>query len=402
MSYSNSESLPSTSGLNYSQQAVTNYLSRIHAENRNIGFGVCQYTHGQGTSLPYTAYVGGCYSPTQNRIYLAPFAQGNPSKTQWHYIDCTSGQLVAYTHGVTTVSYAYLGGVYHAALDRIYFNPYHQDDQTYWHYVDCKDGTVHSYVGDPTPYGMQYANWGGSYLPSLSRVYFSTYAQWTTGAVNYVDSSGVVQRYMAGALDAYAYQGSCYCPTLDRLYLVPCNITGSTWHYIDGATGLLTGYPRGPVAIVPVAYAGGVYSPVQDRIYFIPFVQTGTWHYIDCRTGDVVTYAAADLLGNRYIGGVYSPVSNRIYLVDNSGAPSANWHYIDCSNDTPTYVAYQHGITGLQANPYQFGVFSPTNNRIYLLPYNAQEPQANWHYIQEYSCTKVSPALMAGPAFNKS
>jgi 3-hydroxy-3-methylglutaryl CoA synthase len=77
------------------------------------------------------------YSPTQNRIYLAPYGQGN--QTNWHYIDCSTGSVIAYAHGVTAVSNAYNGGVYSPTQNRIYLAPYGQGNQTNWHYIDDYD-----------------------------------------------------------------------------------------------------------------------------------------------------------------------------------------------------------------------------------------------------------------------
>jgi len=57
-----------------------------------------------------SAYIGGVYSPTQNRIYLVPSIQSN--QTNWHYIDCDTGVVVAYAHGVTVVVNAYGAGIF--------------------------------------------------------------------------------------------------------------------------------------------------------------------------------------------------------------------------------------------------------------------------------------------------
>ncbi len=100
--------------------------------------------------------------------------------------------------------------------------------------------------------------------------------------------------------------------------------------------------------------------------------------------------------GMNYIGGVYSPVTNRIYMVP-SGTVSSVWHYIDCN--TGSVVPYTHGVSA-GTNAYQSGIYSPTQNRVYFLPY-AQADQPTWHYLQEYSSTKVSTTLMSGGTFNK-
>ena len=116
----------------FSQVKLLEYLKPIHDKNKLITqFGVCQFAHGVA-AVP-GAYRGGVYSPTQNRIYLVPYMQSN--QTNWHYIDCSNGTVVAYAHGVTAVVYAYAGGVYSPTQNRIYLVPCGQSNQTNWHYL---------------------------------------------------------------------------------------------------------------------------------------------------------------------------------------------------------------------------------------------------------------------------
>ena len=141
MSYQTSYKLPSTRADNYNPEQVNGYLSQIHVENRNTGFGVCAYKHGFGTTLSSIDSLGGVYTPTQNRIYFVPTFRSNLST--WLYMDCNTGLMVEYAHGQPTLlQYAYEGGVYSPLQDRIYFCPYKQI--TTWHYVDCKTGIVGS------------------------------------------------------------------------------------------------------------------------------------------------------------------------------------------------------------------------------------------------------------------
>ena len=115
----------------FNYQELTDYLKQIHAKNRYCKFGVCQYTH--GITAINQAYYGGVYSPTQNRIYLAPYNQSD--KTNWHYIDCSTGNVVAYAWGGSAVNGAYMGGVYSPTQNRIYLVPYSQAAQSTWHYI---------------------------------------------------------------------------------------------------------------------------------------------------------------------------------------------------------------------------------------------------------------------------
>ena len=115
-------------------QVVNNFLKKLtplHTENASAVQRVATYTH--GITAASDAYQGGVYSPTQNRIYLVPFAQAN--QINWHYIDCATGSVVSYTHGVTAASGAYLGGVYSPTQNRIYLVPYVQSNQTKWHFI---------------------------------------------------------------------------------------------------------------------------------------------------------------------------------------------------------------------------------------------------------------------------
>jgi len=93
---------------------------------------VVAYAHGVTVA---GTYYGAVYSPTQNRIYLVPFGQS--TQTTWHYIDCNDGSVYAYTHGLTITGFnsAYAGGIYSPTQDRIYFAPFNQADEANWHYI---------------------------------------------------------------------------------------------------------------------------------------------------------------------------------------------------------------------------------------------------------------------------
>jgi hypothetical protein len=241
--------LPSTRLDNYNHTEFVRYLSRIHAKNTKIGFTAGTYAH--GVTAVASAYTGGVYSPTQNRIYMMPTAQAN--QINWHYIDCATGAVVAYAHGVTAVASAYIGGVYSPTQNRIYLMPFAQANQTNWHYIDCATGNVVAY------------------------------------------SHGVTAV-------ASAYHGGVYSPTQNRIYMVPRVQSDQTnWHYIDCATGNVVAYAHG-VTAVATAYAGGVYSPTQNRIYLMPLVQANqtNWHYIqEFSQSEISPSIAANTLFNK-------------------------------------------------------------------------------------------------------
>ena len=164
---------------NYS--GLLEYLRRIHRKNKNIEVGsVVAYTH--GATAVADAYVGGVYSPTQNRIYFVPWAQANQSV--WHYLDCATGSVVAYTHGATAVADAYNGGVYSPTQNRIYFVPTAQANQSVWHYLDCATGSVVAYTHGATAVVSAYG--GGVYSPTQNRIYFVPWAQANQSIWHYI------------------------------------------------------------------------------------------------------------------------------------------------------------------------------------------------------------------------
>lgn len=197
-------------------------------------------------------------------------------------------------------------------------------------------------------------------------------------------------------VSANAYAGGVYSPTQNRIYLIPFGQSNQTqWHYIDcnvdNPNDAIVSYTHG-MSVVSNGYFGGVFSPLNNRIYLIPYGQAtqNTWHYIDCNVNNaanaVVSYTSGVTgANNAYAGGVYSPLQDRIYLVPYGQSTQMTWHYIDCSLDT--VEPYLHGAT-VVANGYQGGVYTPTKNRIYLVPYG-QSTQTNWHYID---CSKDDAA----------
>jgi hypothetical protein len=394
MSYRNTVPLPSVRCNDYNHQNLLSDLTPIHAKNKNSDFRVCAYTHGFGTSLPANSYVGGCYSPTQNRIYLSPYAKA--TTTTWHYIDCNTGSVIAYTAPALIGSQHSM--VYDPFNDRMYLIP--NALASTWAYIDCRTSTVNTFAGIAT---ASFA--GGSYSPKQNKIYLAPFSgselsTWygidcATGTVfSYTNNSGV-------AAEAVAYVGACYSPTQDRIYFTPAaQYLNASWHYVNCSNGSVVAYTHGQSPVGNIT--GGVYSPTQNRIYMPPYLQSisSTWYYINCNTGAVVPYTGASgLPASAYYGGAYSPATNRIYLCPRfSGASQSSiWHYIDCN--TGAVVPYTHEVTTV-ANTYLGMVYSPTQSRIYMVPF-AQAAQSEWHYIQEYVSAEIPPAVAAYPMFNK-
>ena len=115
---------------------LVNYFKNLSISNSGSEVFVQSYSNTSGSSG--AGYIGGVYSPTQNRIYLVPYGQA--TSATWYYIDCNTGLIVGYT-GISLISGAYFGGVYSPTQDRVYFAPFLQGDQSTWNYIDCATGS---------------------------------------------------------------------------------------------------------------------------------------------------------------------------------------------------------------------------------------------------------------------
>lgn len=397
---SSPDKIPNTDFSDFNLFNIQSYIGLIGNQSNEIFASITN-----SLTMQTSAYAGGVYSPTLNRIYLVPYGQSNQST--WHYIDCLSQTLVGYA-APTTVKFAYIGGVYSPDQDRIYFIPYAACNQANWHYINS--------AGNPITYANNvivsiYGYYGGVYSPKQKRIYFVPYAQ----AVNvnnwhYIDcTDGSVITYVSGAsnVSGLAYASGVYSPDQDRIYFVPyLQSTNIYWHYIDCTNGNIVSYVNG-VSAVSQAYLGGVYSPTQNRIYLVPYGQSNQskWHYIDCYKGTVVEYNnTTNAVQNAYVGGVYFPTQNRIYFVPYNQSNQGLWHYIECDvggiTTTSTIRSYSAGV-GLQ-QAFFGGVFSPTDNILYYVPYaNLGSSAVYGVYDLENNVDYVNSTLMSSALFNK-
>jgi len=384
----------------YSQARMQEYISALSARNTLSETGTLPYAHGTGISVS-GSYMGGVFSPFQNRVYGVPYLQANVAT--WHYIDGNTGVVVGYAHGATAVANAYDGGAFSPTQNRIYFAPHAQANRASWHYVDCNTGAVVAYTHGVTAVANAYA--GAVYSPLQNRLYFVPFDQGAQTNWHYVNcATGAVVAYAHGATAvAGAYVGGVYSPTEDRIYLIPNGqASQATWHYINCATGAVVAYTHGVAAVI-YAYYGGVYSPLENRIYMVPADQgpETNWHYINCSTGEVVAYAHGVTILSAFLsydGGAYSPVENKIYFAPSEQATEAAWHGINCA--TGTAFTYTHTGSTAISGAYSGAVFSPVQNRVYFVPF-FQSNQANWHYRYNLAGDRASSSLMGGPMFNK-
>ena len=388
------------------------------------------------------AYAGATYSPIEKRIYLIPalFWQytdaelalvddlGNPLIpeqlpvcTHWHYIDCVTGVLMAYEHGLNLDEFiitphghpSYAGGSYSPIQNKIYFLPFMQTVMSNWHGIDCNDGTVFSYqpnidfnelafpLGTPkTSEGQQPFYFGGGYSPTQDRIYLAPFLQ-------------------AQFMTVMAYSESEF------------NLL--KWHYIDCTTETVGSYDHGLPWLeggsetVTEGYSGpdwpmyqyvfSTYSPMENKIYFNLLAGTPGIrgiHYVDCNTGLVGMHLIerGDVESETYVpyfvffmvsAPVYSPLQNRIHFFRNVEIQETIGEgenteiitvykkcYIDCTTGETVY----YPATLMNTPTTSF--YSPLNNRFYFSIYNQDNVL---YYLQEYSAATIPPQLAAHSMF---
>ena len=336
-------------------------------DSKTIATTLGNYLH--GATVGDDAYYDGIYSPLNNRIYLIPYNQCD--ETNWHYIDCDTGDVVAYEHGATVINYGYRGGVYNKNQKRIYLVPFAQAPETNWHYIDCDTGDVVAYEHGITTILSSTAYSGGEYDEINNRIYFAPYNQgpYNWHYVDCSDNSVIAYNTILCTAGANAYLDAVFSPNENKIYFVPNDQADETnWHYINLINGNVVSYAHG-ATVVNYAYESAVFSPYQNRIYFVPRNQSTetNWHYIDCDNGNIVSYAhGATVVSNGYNKGYYESESNRIYFSPSGQSDDTNWHYIDC--DTGNVVAYAHGGT-ISNSAFSGIVKSPKENKLYLVPY---------------------------------
>jgi len=353
-------------------------------------YGPIAYPQNSGVPLVPGAHQGGARCPGNGRIYLAPNEQS--IQANWHYIDTTTGNVVAYAHGMAGMAAAaYAGAVYDPVNDRIYFVPFAQGASANWHYVDCATGTVVAYAAGAGGLGSGYV--GGAYDPVNSRIYFAPHGQGAAANWHYIDlATGAATAYAHGAVVvALPYAGAGYDSVNGRIWFCPYGQSNqANWHYINLATGVVTAYAHGMGALAGGGYAGVTLDSTNNRLYLTPFVlaPTATWHYVNFATATVVAYAHG--MGGSMLGalgdGVFDSTRGRVYFPQFT--TSTNWYYIKTATNTGT--AY----TGPTAKPsaYYGMVWDPTNSRGYFVPYG-QSNQANWHYIGAGSSATMTSTL---------
>lgn len=315
------------------------------------------------------AYRGCVYSPTEKKIYFVPWGQA--SQAQWHYIDCRTGSIVAYTHGATVVANAYQGGVYDELRNRILFIPADQISQANWHYVNCNTGQVVSYAHGGSTADMSYS--GGCISPKNSRLYFACRNSLVFTKFQYLNLNSLTLVDLSSPsaeLTAGAYSGAVYSPSQDRIYLMPLYQWGQAkWHYIDCSTGAVVSYD--PPASVPAAGTScfAVFIPEKNKIFIFTGASYDYFYEIDCNVSATVWTKknTGSALGTSLtIGGAcYSPATGFIYFSHATNSGSIDYtESFDSSSET--IVILKTG--GAVVDSYNGGVYSPHDNSIYMAP----------------------------------
>lgn len=181
---------------------------------------------------------------------------------------------------------------------------------------------------------------------------------------------------------ANGYSGAIYLPLADQAVLVPYSQNNQAFiEMIIGQDGV------NPGRVIQVShtpgnnqgYIGGAYCPINQRGYYIPFAQSDqtSWQYMQdsSNIADVVeaSYNPGTVLSAfSYAGGVYEPTNNRIYMAPYNAAPDVNWHYLNCA--TQLIAPYNPTVTNTTiapaSNRYAGSIYNSDNGLLYFVPFS--------------------------------
>jgi hypothetical protein len=331
------------------------------------------------------SFIGGNYSPSEDRIYLAPYNHGSVAQAKWLYIDCRTQRVQSMPNPYPATDFAngYHQGAYDPIQNRIYFTPTRQTMKPKWHFIDCTNGVIGEYTHGrpPSEFGgaESYAYFNAVYSPTQKRIYFMPAAQTVQPLWHYLDcTTGQVIAYAHGQTISGIWDG-VYNPLLNRIHLFPYQ-SESVWFDLDCETGLISPVHHGRDLnefVDSSSYWGSVYNARNHRIYLMPRRQSGRpiWHFINAKTGQVEAYAHgrddSEFHGGvySYTGGVFSPLDNLIFLVPGQQSSREVWHVIDCtSNEVRTYEN-PFLSSDFVSSPYMSGVYAPLQNIVFFLPW---------------------------------
>lgn len=201
------------------------------------------------------------------------------------------------------------------------------------------------YIEAATGVTMGFSPFPAGYSPLNDRVYYMTKdAVGAAPTVYYMTGStrvwtGVTSTGLASP--GWTYQGGCYNPVDDKIYLAPKSkgTGGATWHRIVCSTGILEEWTAHAITDGFSGYVGATFDPINERIFFGPAANDDVWQYLDCNTQTMVTYDKSAFTGpdSFYSTGApcFSPATGKMYFTARAGSPGNQLPYIDCNDATP-------------------------------------------------------------------
>ncbi|RNA04823.1 hypothetical protein BpHYR1_008865 [Brachionus plicatilis] len=268
--------------------------------------------YGGNLTVETSAYIGGAYCPSLNRVYFSPYQQAKVGI--YHYIDCSTDQVETYGN-ITLADYGYKGATYSPTQNRIYFSPYDQPSEEFWHYIDCETGNLVSYHHNTSIESHAYSQ--RVYSPNENKIYLLPYLPSLFDNLYYIDcNNGSVIKFTQSSSfsiedEGYfpTYSAGVFSPKENKIYSIPSGIASSRlWHYIN--------CDMNTILVV--------------QIYLSPDAQSSQefWHYIDCDTGEFVAYKHnVTILNSPYFGAVLNENVDKIYFVPFGQGPGEYWHY---------------------------------------------------------------------------
>ncbi len=194
-----------------------------------------------------------------------------------------------------------------------------------------------------------------------------------------IQGSQPIENGTSGTPTGTNAENGCYFPPTNRIIWSPQNNVTQlvSTNCSDGTLVLTTN-----TALGFEPYRDVTYCPVNEKAYFIPANEVGetNWHFSTDGT-DMVSYAhggsPVTVSPFGFGNGVYSPTDNRIYLsVYEAQNPAVTWNYIDCDDDTLGTLTPPVGLSG----DFSEAIYSPTNDRIYYFPGSGASAGATWVY----------------------
>ena len=212
-----------------------------------------------------TSYAGSVFM--NNYIYFVPF--GDSNQANWHRYNCLSQSVQTYAHGVVGLpQYAFLGGCYDPVGQRMFLVPYANSSSSTWYYITPL-GTVTSYANAQAIPANEFT--GGAYDPYNHYIWLVS--QTTNGTWYYIDlntPNPTVNSYTTGQTILGSYNHAQYCPKSNRIYLIPYSQSNATtWHYIDCYTKTMISYDTSAyLTLFQFRYRGSTYA--KGKVYLSP------------------------------------------------------------------------------------------------------------------------------------